>query len=663
MSRSLLIGNCQLTVNFDSLYYLRDFYYPYVGSENQSKGHFFRLGIWVDGEFSWVHDSDWDRNLDYLPETLVTSVLLENKRLQISLLCNDAVDVEDNLYLKRITIENKSDKDRRVRLFFTQDFHIGEHEIGDTGYYNPDLKVLVHYKGKRYFLVGASCGEQSGFDQYALGLKEVSQFEGTWRDAEDGQLSGSPIAQGSVDSVVAFHMDMKAHQQAVIYYWIAAGPDLSEVEKLNTLALENHDHLLASTEQFWRFWVNQTKIDFMDLPQLLVELFKRSLLILHLHIDKRGGIIAGLDHDIVKFGRDHYAYIWPRDGSFCAHALDMAGYPAITKKFFNFCQGIMEGQGYFWHKYNADGSRGSSWHAWISDGEKRLPIQEDETALVLWALDRHFSLHGDIEDLLPLYHNMVIPAANFLLEYRDKQTGLPLPSYDLWEERYGVHAFTCAAVYAGLMAAADLAAAFGEKDFQQELTRAAQEVKEAVEEYFWDAERRVFRRTLYFSKTRGTEIDLTPDISLCGLFYFGLFSPADPRIVRTLQALQQGLAVRSGTGGYARYEGDSYQQIVQDITVAPGNPWIISTLGLASWHIETATNPGELKPALELLEWVARHALPARLLPEQLHPDSGGPVSVCPLAWSHAAFVSSVMAYLKKKKDFEKLSTWEKLFY
>ena len=38
------------------------------------------------------------------------------------------------------------------------------------------------------------------------------------------------------------------------------------------------------------------------------------------------------------------------------------------------------------HKYNPDGSVGSSWHPWCgSDGLLQLPIQEDETALTLFA--------------------------------------------------------------------------------------------------------------------------------------------------------------------------------------------------------------------------------------------------------------------------------------
>ena len=51
-----------------------------------------------------------------------------------------------------------------------------------------------------------------------------------------------------------------------------------------------------------------------------------------------------------------------------------------------------------------------------------------------------------------------------ILNYVDQGTGLPLPSYDLWEERWGVHAFTVAAVIGGLRAAGRLSTEFGESE-------------------------------------------------------------------------------------------------------------------------------------------------------------------------------------------------------
>ena len=51
------------------------------------------------------------------------------------------------------------------------------------------------------------------------------------------------------------------------------------------------------------------------------------------------------------------------------------------------------------HKYLPDGALGSSWHPWLKDGQVQLPIQEDETALVVWAMYEHYMQSKDLDSL------------------------------------------------------------------------------------------------------------------------------------------------------------------------------------------------------------------------------------------------------------------------
>ena len=44
---------------------------PNVGLENHTVGEACRFGIWIDGAFSWISDSAWERHIDYEHETLV----------------------------------------------------------------------------------------------------------------------------------------------------------------------------------------------------------------------------------------------------------------------------------------------------------------------------------------------------------------------------------------------------------------------------------------------------------------------------------------------------------------------------------------------------------------------------------------------------------------
>ena len=81
----------------------------------------------------------------------------------------------------------------------------------------------------------------------------------------------------------------------------------------------------------------------------------------------------------------------------------------------------------------------------------------------------------------------------------------------------------------------------------------------------------------------------------------------------------------------------------------PGNPWLICTLWLAQYEIARATNLPELERALEYLQWAAARALPSGVMAEQVHPYNDTPISVSPLTWSHATFVTTVLQYLEKR--------------
>lgn len=650
MPRDIPIGNGSLLVSFDSRYRLRDLYWPHVGQENHTAGHPFRFGVWVDGAFSWVGDEAWERSLDYAGDTLVTQVVLRHPGLALWLTCQDAVDFHEDLYLRRIDVHDESGRDRRVRLFFAHDFHIGGHEVGDTAYYEPERRAILHYKGKRWFMINTIAADRDtfGVDQWAVGVKESHGKEGTWRDAEDGELSGNAVVQGSVDSVVALHLNVPSGGSATGWYWIAVGDMFKEVTRINRQVRRKHPRtFLKRTRDYWTLWVEKKEHDLTGLPHDVRHLFQRSLGILRTQIDDEGGIIAANDFDIAHYGRDTYSYMWPRDGALVSAALIESGYSEVTRRFFDFCHRVITEEGYLLHKYNPDGSLGSSWHGWYYRGHKRLPVQEDETALVLWALWRHFDRFGDVEFVKPHYRGLVIRAADWMVSYRDEETGLPLPSWDLWEERRGVHAWTVGATWGGLQAAANFAEAFGETDLAARYRRAADEIHTGAEAHLWSDEMNCFSRTINRREDGGWDKDTTVDASLFGLWYFGMFAPDHPRVVAMMETVRDRLWVDTEVGGLARYEGDAYHRVDDAL---PGNPWFVCTLWLAQWITAKAESLDDLEPALDLLNWAADHALRSGVMAEQVHPHTGEPLSVSPLTWSHATLLLAARDYLARRR-------------
>ncbi len=650
MPRDLPVGNGQLLLNFDTSYNLRDIYFPYVGQENHTVGNKSYFGVWVDGTLAWTSSDWWERTMLYEPETLVTQVTLRSERLQLTLLCRDVVDFDRNLYVKKIELSDQSGRAREVRLFFHFDSYLMGNNVGDTAYFEPRHHALIHFKNKRYFWLCGRTGHKVGLDEFAIGTKGVNGAEGTWRDAEDGKLGMNPVAQGSVDTTAMIKVPLPANGTASAYFWLAVGQNYYEVRDMDEAVRERGpESFISRTRDYWRLWVNKQTEDFADFSPENIALYKKSLLILRTQIDNGGAIIAANDADVLLFGRDTYSYMWPRDGALVASSLIQAGYPQIAERFFDFCANALTREGYLLHKYNPDGSTGSSWHPWATpDLRLQLPIQEDETALVLYALWQYYDRYRDVEYVRPLYRPLVKTAADFLAAFRDENTGLPLPSYDLWEERQGVLGFTVAAVWAGLMAAANFADCFGEKAVAKRYRQAATEIKNSTTQYLWDAERNRFSRRLNFDEQGTLMRDTVIDSSLYALFEFGMFTPDDPKIVATMQAIENRLWCKTAVGGVARYENDYYYQISQDIDNVPGNPWFICTMWLAQWYIARAKIRADLKRAHDLINWVCERALPSGVLAEQVQPYINAPLSVSPLTWSHATYVSCIYQYVTK---------------
>ncbi len=650
MPRDIVLGNGSMLVNIDRKLNVRDLFYPRVGLSNHISGHRNKIGIWTDGNFSWTDDGSWQIKLGYTKDTLTSRAEAINDNIQISLNINDTVHYRKNFLLKKITVFNNSSHSREIRVFFSHDFTINESGVGDTAIYEPSRHCLCHYKRDRYFLINGFFGSE-GMYQYSIGTKRFGGAEGTWRDAEDGILEQHPISHGLIDSAVSFRAVIGGGESAELYYWIAAGENIRKVWDLNDFIIEQRpEKIFDEISSYWNAWVHRKDHSFFDLSDDVIEMYHRSLLVIRTQTDNDGAILAANDSDVLLSYPDHYSYVWPRDGALVAYALDYAGYPELTARFYEFCTKIISEGGFFLHKYNSDGTLGSSWHPWWKEGRSQLPIQEDETALVLFALGAHYRKYRDVEFIESLYQVLIKKAAEFLVSYRDPVTKLPLPSFDLWEERWGIFSFTCSAVYGALKAAKVFASLFKDKTAAEKYGQAAEELQTAMVKYLYSPENGRFLRGINLSPSGSIDNDYTIDSSMYGLFEFGAFPASDIKVAGTMEAIRKDLWVKTEIGGIARYTNDYYSKKSDDIENVPGNPWVICTLWLAEWYADKALTFDELNMSKSFIEWAVRYALPSGVLPEQVHPYTGEELSVSPLTWSHSTFVLAVEKYLEKFK-------------
>lgn len=645
MPRPLVFSNGSFLLALDAAGSIRDLFYPQVGRWNHLSGHRIRTGVWAaaegaeEGGFSWTDTPEWSHEQRYRACSLVGASSIENAELGLQIQIHETVSHREPWYVRQLRVRNLTREPLEVRLFFTHDLRIMESDIGDTAFYHPGMDGIVHYKGPCYFLFSGHAGS-GGVFEYACGLKGFGGFEGTWRDAEDGELSNNPIAQGSVDSTLSLSLDIEAGGAQEATYYIVASEDLESLERASrSLRDFGPENVLSDTEKHWRSWCGPTAQNLGNLPKQILDLCEQSLLLMRAHIDNDGAIIAAIDSDIMETNRANYCYTWPRDGALISAVLDNAGHHHLPRAFFEFCGRVLpKHPPLLRQKYVADGTLGATWHPWIIDGKPQTPFQEDETALTLMGVWHHHQAYPDDDALKHHWERLVRPAADFIAEYRDDTTGLPGPSYDLWEERLGIHTYTVCSVIAGLRAAADVASHLSHRKKSEKYVAAAADFAGALLEHLVDPSTGAFFRRIMVEN--GSLIaDPVVDSSTLHVGLLGILPIDDPRVIATAALVEKRLWIE-GLGGLARYEGDYYFRRHEHL---PGNPWIICTLWLAQHRIKV----GDLDGAMDLISWCYDRAAPTGVLPEQVDAVSGEHLSVSPLTWSHAEFVQTCFAFAR----------------
>ncbi|HUP26480.1 MAG TPA: glycoside hydrolase family 15 protein [Candidatus Limnocylindrales bacterium] len=645
MGRPVMLGNGSLTVGLNEQGLVHDFYYPYVGLDNltTARSVHHKIGVWTEDKFSWVDDGSWDISVNFDSNALVSSIRMQSDELQTELLFNDFVDNEMNAFCRQITMTNQADKPRVIRLFMHQVFEISRGGRADTALFVPDESYILDYKGRCSLLIYGQDVNGQVYDQFAIGNYGIEGKEGTFKDAEDGELSGSAVEHGGVDSVIRFNSVLEAHENTEISYWIVAADSQFSAEKLhNQIKKDGLSARLDATREYWKRWLATAANALHETDKEYLELAKKSLLVIKAHIDRRGGIIASCDSSIYNYGRDYYSYVWPRDGAYAIWPLIRLGYTDEPKKFFEFCRDILTPEGYLMHKYQPDRAIGSTWHPMLHGQRKELAIQEDETAVVLYMLGEFYEYAKDEDFVRSLYTTFIQPAANFLSKFTDETTNLPHASYDLWEEKFLTSTYTSAVVYQALLVAAEFAERFEYPDDVVAWTSTADKIL-GGSDIFFEPERKILRKGFLLQPDSTLSFDNTLDISsLYGVMIYGFHKDDTDYLHDSVAEVERMMNDHTPAGGCPRYENDHYFESSPPFL---GNPWFVTTLWLAQYYVRS----GQTAKARKYVDWTMQHALPSGMLSEQINPTDGSPLSVTPLVWSHAEFINTVLDLSKVK--------------
>jgi GH15 family glucan-1,4-alpha-glucosidase len=638
VGRPVVLSNGQLFVGVDEDGLVHDFYYPYVGLDNltNARNSQHKIGVWVDGQFRWVGDGSWQIEVKFEPKALISDITMRNADLGVTLYCNDFVDPEYNALIRRVTIMNDSDHERDIRLFMHQVFQISRSGRADTALYVPDDDYILDYKGRCCLLIAGRLAGDGGFDQFAIGNYGIEGKAGTFKDAEDGELSGNAVEHGGVDSVLRFRKTVVGGGSFKVDYWIVAADSQSDAQVIHThIKYYSIDDRLQKARDHWQTWLAPAGAKLSRLPEAQRAEAETSLLIIKAHTDDRGSVLASGDSSIFNFGRDYYCYCWPRDAAYAMWPLIKVGLYDEAKRFFEFARDTMNRDGYLMHKYQPDRAIGSTWHPLLHGKTKELAIQEDETAMVVFMIGEYYRASGDQAFVESFYQTFIEPCTSFMANFVDQTTGLPHASYDLWEQKFSTSTYTVSVVIAALMTGAELAEAADHPDDAIRWKRAAERMRDSLQAlYHPDG---YFRKGFLLQENGDLQFDDTLDISsLYGPVMFAGLSFDDPRITSTFEQVKQKLWNTSPVGGVIRYPGDGYFLAKPQYG---GNPWVVCTL----WLAQCLALDGKVDDAQGLMQWTLDRKLASGVLSEQFDPDSGYAISVSPLVWSHAEFVSTAL--------------------
>jgi len=234
--------------------------------------------------------------------------------------------------------------------------------------------------------------------------------------------------------------------------------------------------------------------------------------------------------------------------------------------------------------------------------------------------------------------------ANFLTEFVNDKTGLPEPSYDLWEQTFLTSTYTTALTCAALFAASELAVAANDQANSIKWRLAANDIKMAAQKYLYNPAKKVFYRGIHEKDNQIIFDDVVDCSSVFGPYIYGLFDADSDEIKESINTIKGLFGINNGEIGLPRYENDEYRRVSPGIT---GNKWFVTSLWLAQYYIDQ----GNTDDALSILDWVRDQSLSTGVMAEQFDPISKEIVSPAPLTWSHAEYVATLLDLASKKLD------------
>ena len=564
-----------------------------------------------------------------------------------------------NVVLQRTRFEPLVGNLSDYRLYVLLSPHLGNHGVGNTGWAGDYKGGAMLFAEREDNALALACSapwlhRSVGFVGYSDGWQDLSKnYRMTWEytRAENGNIA----LTGEVDLAAC---------KGEFVLALGFGDMWAEAGQVARSSLqEPYEELRKQYVWHWRNW--QDNLLKLDQPPREKDLYRVSAAVLRSHESKDflGGVIASLS---IPWGFNKgdedlggYHLVWPRDLVETGCGFLAAGATSDALRVLSYLESTQE----------ADGHWGQN--MWLDGRAYWAGVQMDETAFPILLVDLLRRYAPDEIPDIQRWWKLVQRAAGFIV-----RNG-PVTQQDRWEEDAGYSPFTLAVEIAGLLAAADLADAVGQKQMGQDLRETADFWNDNIERWTYAVDGPLARAAGaegYYVRIAPPESDgaasplsgfvpiknrppansfepairmISPD-SLA-LVRFGLRKPDDPHILNTVKVFDSILRAELPQGPcWYRYNDDGYGEHEDGSPfdgTGIGRPWPL--LAGERAHYELAA--GRLQAAEGLLRVMELSTGGNRLMPEQVWdaPDiperelfRGKPTgSACPLVWAHSEYI------------------------
>ena len=617
------VGNGRVTASFSKTGELLRFFYPTIDYKQFFEE--FYIGLKVnDSNIIYLHNdvnNTYEQN--YIENTNILETRIINSYFNLAVTQIDFVPINENVLVKKYTFKNFGKIDLDINLLeyskVLTDFN------DDTcGYVKNDC--LIQYNHNYAICI---------FSKDKILSSQINDID---KNFADGVIRGKDYIGMSSVSGISFNIGKippKQEKSFYLYIYINDNSEKSllneldtEIEKFRKLDLELE---LKNTKLYWQKFVKEHDkmgINKKQIDDKIKQNYNRSILLFSLLTNKTtGGVSAGIEVDEQKTKCGRYSYCWTRDAVFITKAFDIVGMQEETEKFYKiFCKKTQSKNGMWEQRFYTDGSLAPCWG-----------YQIDETASVVYGIYHHFKVTKD-KNFLKNTLKMCENAVGYLDIYVDnmlKHGNALKNSYDLWEEYEGYSLYSISSIYSAYHSLVKIYEILKDtfeknkwKNILEKIDRyeeTEKKLKEFAINHFYKENKKSFVRN---------ENDEKIDISLIGTIYpFGMFDFDEKNVLNTIERIN--MTIRTYTGGYVRYEGDTY--------MGGYNPWPIATLWMACYYVIAK----DKNKALECFNFVTNSSSKLNLLGEQVNNDAMKPSWVIGLTWSHAMYIVT----LKKLVD------------